>query len=349
MEKTIDKFITFIKEKTGVELSVYGEKGDFVCGAFGDGQNVPYSPTLFSDAEKGKTVFPITVKGNKFSAVIVGAGESEKKYALFISELADSFFSDKGDLTKEEFFKRLLLGEIGYAHYKKYSEKYSLPQKNCFAMIITLPKGFSEDVMEVLENYTDGGSDIAVKTDDKTCVVVKFDDKNGEDYRSAGEYAEFLARSVADETGKDIDICIGGSVKSALDCSQSYSQALSASRIKNAVGARGNIHSYKEFIPAQMIEDLPRYKISEYLQALSSPQAKAIFEDEEMVITAEEFLENNLNVSETSRKLFLHRNTLIYRLDKIEDETGLNIRKVSDAMTFRIITLLSKITGKVSK
>ena len=62
-----------------------------------------------------------------------------------------------------------------------------------------------------------------------------------------------------------------------------------------------------------------------------------------MVNTAEEFLENSLNVSETSRKLYMHRNTLMYRLDKIERVTGLNLRKFSDAVTFRLITILNKL------
>ena len=76
---------------------------------------------------------------------------------------------------------------------------------------------------------------------------------------------------------------------------------------------------------------------------LMDTNAREIFDDEEMVNTAEEFLENSLNVSETSRKLYLHRNTLTYRLDKIEKATGLNIRKFSDAVTFRLITILSKL------
>ena len=62
-----------------------------------------------------------------------------------------------------------------------------------------------------------------------------------------------------------------------------------------------------------------------------------------MIATAEEFLEANLNVSETSRKIYLHRNTLMYRLDKIEKATGLNVRKFSDAVTFRLITILSRL------
>ena len=56
-----------------------------------------------------------------------------------------------------------------------------------------------------------------------------------------------------------------------------------------------------------------------------------------------EFLQNSLNVSETSRNLFMHRNTLMYRLDKIERMTGLNLRKFSDAVTFRLITILGKL------
>ncbi|MGN0822616.1 MAG: PucR family transcriptional regulator, partial [Candidatus Gallimonas sp.] len=62
-----------------------------------------------------------------------------------------------------------------------------------------------------------------------------------------------------------------------------------------------------------------------------------------MLGTAEEFLENSLNVSETSRNLYMHRNTLTYRLDKIERITGLNIRKFSDAVSFRVISILYKL------
>ena len=71
--------------------------------------------------------------------------------------------------------------------------------------------------------------------------------------------------------------------------------------------------------------------------------ADEVFEDQDMMETAERFLENSLNISETSRDLFMHRNTLMYRLDKIERITGLNIRKFSDAVTFRVITILYKL------
>ena len=110
-----------------------------------------------------------------------------------------------------------------------------------------------------------------------------------------------------------------------------------------SLSSRGQVHSFKEFMLTKMLEDLPKYKLYEYLEMLMDANAREIFEDEEMVNTAEEFLDNSLNVSETSRKLYLHRNTLAYRLDKIEKNTGLNIRKFSDAVTFRLITILSKL------
>ena len=72
--------------------------------------------------------------------------------------------------------------------------------------------------------------------------------------------------------------------------------------------------------------------------------AEEVFSDIELMETAEEFMKNSLNISETSRNMYIHRNTLIYRLDKIENETGLNLRKFSDAVAFRFVKLLSSLT-----
>ena len=82
------------------------------------------------------------------------------------------------------------------------------------------------------------------------------------------------------------------------------------------------------------------------ISELSDEHIKEIFDDEEMLATAEEFLHSSLNVSETSRNLYMHRNTLLYRLDKIEKATGLNIRSFSDAVSFRVLTLIHRLLGK---
>jgi len=77
-----------------------------------------------------------------------------------------------------------------------------------------------------------------------------------------------------------------------------------------------------------------------------TPEIVEVLEDKELVECVNAFFENNLNISETSRNAFLHRNTLLYRIDKIHKLTGLNIRNFEDAMSFRVLTCLSQKTNK---
>ena len=114
-------------------------------------------------------------------------------------------------------------------------------------------------------------------------------------------------------------------------------------RMSSLFNSKGSVHCYRDFILIKMLEDIPEGKLGEYLSILLEDESRELLKDEDMVNTAEEFLENSLNVSETSRNLYMHRNTLMYRLDKIERVTGLNLRKFSDAVTFRIITILNKL------
>ena len=64
--------------------------------------------------------------------------------------------------------------------------------------------------------------------------------------------------------------------------------------------------------------------------------------DEETLTTINKFFENSLNVSETSRKLFVHRNTLVYRLEKIKKLTGLDLREFEDAIVFKVALMVKK-------
>ena len=81
-----------------------------------------------------------------------------------------------------------------------------------------------------------------------------------------------------------------------------------------------------------------------FLKEVLAVNATEMFDDEELV-TVYAFFDNNLNISETARKLFIHRNTLVYRLDKVQRQTGLDLRKFDDAVTFKMMMLLGK-SGK---
>ena len=127
---------------------------------------------------------------------------------------------------------------------------------------------------------------------------------------------------------------------SLAEISLSYQQALGALRYGETLGQKDRVYSYKDFILVKMLEELPQSKLQQYFSLLSLDHVKEIFDDGEMMTTAKEFLRNNLNVSEAARSMYLHRNTLTYRLDKIERATGLNIRTFADAVSFHLLSLL---------
>ena len=221
-------------------------------------------------------------------------------------------------------------------------KKYGIKDVPSFVLLVGVESEHVDDIKDVLTTCAEE-NDLVVKIDDEQLAFVKLLKNENGDYQSPTDFAEFVKQSVYEEIGASIKIAIGGVVKTISDLSASFSQAVSAFRMYSVLNPKGDIHSYKDYVLIKMLEDLPKYKLNENLELLMDTDAKEIFNDEEMLNTAEEFLENSLNTSETSRKLYLHRNTLIYRLDKIEKATGLNIRKFSDAITFRLITILSRL------
>lgn len=344
MEADIKLFINGIREKTGIAFAVYGADGTHISGDYDSTRPVPTNiDGIVVDTANNRTLFTIKYKNKCFIGKIDGATKTEKNYAYLISELAENSFFKEFGLSRSEFCKAILLGEANYSQINRYMRKYSMRDMPAFVMIINVPASSLSDVENILKNYSSDSSDFVKTIDDNQLAFVKFINEDGEEYQSSTEYAEFLKQSIYEETGAKALIAIGGTVKTVADLNTSFLQAMSAVRMRDAIESKGDVHSFKEYVLIKMIEDLPKYKLNEYLEILMDTGSREIFNDEEMTNTAEEFLENSLNVSETSRKLYLHRNTLIYRLDKIEKETGLNLRKFSDAVTFRLITVLSKL------
>ena len=337
-------FIKFIKEKTGILLSVYDDKGNFIVGDKNAPEKVSQSvQDVVQDHNAGHTLFLLKHKSRSFIGRIEGVSNAEKNYAFLIGELAENQFFKEPELTKEGFFKAILFGELNYSQLRKYVGKFSIPDLPSCAMIITSPDNTIKEVVNVVKNYGQGEADLVIKLDETQCVFIKFTDETSNEYHSFNEFASYLAQSVYEETGRMVKVSIGGTVRSVYDLSLSFAQANTAYRMSVSLDDKGDVHSFKEYVLIKMLEDLPKYKLNEYLGILMDINASEIFKDEEMINTAEEFLENSLNVSETSRSLYLHRNTLMYRLDKIEKMTGLNVRKFSDAVTFRLINILAKL------
>ena len=341
MKKQLTSFINGIKDKTGVEFAVFDLSGQYLAGRVTQGERAPSNlDGVFQDKSADKTYFPITFNGQKVIARLIGSSQMERSYCAFINELA-SKRKQTAD-SRLDFFQTLLFGSLTPSKIKELSNKFKVSDKPLFALIINFPKNKRTQVQEFLDDYV-SQEDFYLNLSDDSCLFVKYLDGTVEDYSYSLEYAKFTYRELQEATGVLARIGVGGQVDGIKDLSLSYSQAKTTVYLMDVLKSKDDVHTYKEYVLIKMLDELPKEKLKEYLALLWSEQAIELFSDDEMMQTAETFLENNLNVCETARRMYLHRNTLTYRLDKIENLTGLNLRQFNDALTFRLITIISKI------
>ncbi len=348
MEYGIILLLELIKEKTGKEVRVYSDLDDTFY-TLTDGEVVDRADYrvngIVSDALKHKTYFRFMYKAESMVGYIDGDGEAEKVYAGLIVALFENGTVKESTAIKEESLKSIILGNEQSANIKKYMNKFKVSTSSCVVyVVITSNAENNGDVLNFLEHFEEGTSAITCVTDENSIAYIRFlDSQTGDTDQTITEFAYMLSQSVYEEYGITIKVGVGGTVSGFGECAVSYHQALSAVKMSEIFMENSLVSTYKEYVLIKMLEDMPKYKLQEMLDVLVEPNAKKIFSDSDMLTTADEFFATSLNVSETARKLYMHRNTLMYRLDKIDRETGLDIRKFQDAVTFKIITLINKI------
>jgi carbohydrate diacid regulator len=343
--RELKNFVVRIKDNAKIKFGVYDKTGKFLLGdeifskIITDFENIK--------TESDKTLFNFTFLGEKYIGAIEHFDvQIASSYAYLIMQNAGLYRLDVEPQSRQEFFSQLIDGKIGYLSSVRYADKLKIKEKKCAVLIMLQDKGQTEDVVQVASNYVESTKDCVFSYDDKRSVLIKFLSDNNKEYRSIIEYAEFLSQTVYEETGIKIKVAIGGVVKRFVDLEKSFAQALSVFSMEKTISKTGNVRSFREFVVVKALDELPVEKKEEYLNLLFDDCNKDIFNDEVLLLTAEEFFESNLNISLASRKTFLHRNTLTYRLDKIQRETGLDLRRYNDAVTFRLITVLNKLLGK---
>lgn len=296
---------------------------------------------------EGESVyFRFGYKGEEYVGALSGSVDANRTIAALLISYFDGETDRQADLSKNERWRSVLLGEGTLRTTYRFLSKFSIKNAPCFVLAISMPK-LTDAGLETLVQYSETSLDAVVKMDDRTLALIHYvETEEGEETHSAFEYAEFVVQFLKEELGVDAVVGFGSTVREVKDVAISYAQASGAIRYAETFSVRGKIHSYREFVLVKMVEELSSYKQEEYRSELMDALAQEVFEDEELLSTAEEFLLSDLNVSETSRNLYMHRNTLSYRLDKIEKSTGLNIRHFSDAVSFRVLSILYKLLKK---
>ena len=225
-----------------------------------------------------------------------------------------------------------------------YSRAKKLHIENNIRRIVYLVETNIDKEMNVVEIvrsiFPAKTKDFVTAVDEKSIILVKElrEKENMEDI-------EKIAKTIADmlniEMNSKVFISIGTVVSDLKDVSRSYKEAKMALEVGKIFETEKHIVNYERLGIGRLIYQLPlplcRMFIKEVLHGLTIDDF-----DDETLATVNKFFENNLNVSETSRQLYIHRNTLVYRLDKLQKMTGLDLRNFDDAIIFKITLMVSK-------
>ena len=181
--------------------------------------------------------------------------------------------------------------------------------------------------------------DFITAVDEKSIIIVK-ELKDTDTFEDMNQTARMLVDMLNAEAMSQVRVSYGNPVSEIKSVSRSYKEAKMALEVGKIFYADKNVVPYNNLGIGRLIYQLPIPLCEMFMTEVFGENLPDTF-DEETLTTINKFFENNLNVSETSRQLYVHRNTLVYRLEKLEKSTGLDIRKFDDALTFKIALMVS--------
>ena len=277
--------------------------------------------------------------------VLVAGGTGEDVYLigkLAAFQIQNLLVAYKERFDKDNFIKNLLLDNLLrvdiYSRSKKLHIQTDVPR---VVMIIESGNGRDNNVLELARAHFGANSKDFVTAVDENNVIVVRELSETDTAKEIDKTARALEQYLLKEGIKDIRIAYGTVVQEIKEVSRSYKEAKMALDVGKIFFDERDIVAYSELGIGRLIYQLPIPLCKMFIREIFDGRSPDEF-DEETLATIYKFFENSLNVSETSRQLFIHRNTLVYRLDKLQKSTGLDLRVFEDAITFKIALMVVK-------
>ncbi len=274
---------------------------------------------------------------------VEGADEAASRYAALlavsltsIKQFHDEKF-DRSNFVKNVILDNILPGDI----YLKARELRFTSDISRVVLLIRVTNRTEISAFDVVQNlFPDKAKDFVINISETDIALVK-EVRPGTDPKDL----EKLARSIVDTLGSEFYtqavVGIGTTVEGIKDLASSFKEAQVALEVGKVFDNERAIIRYDHLGVARLIYQLPTTLCEMFLREVFKRGSIESL-DQETLFTIQKFFENNLNVSETSRKLFVHRNTLVYRLEKIKRLTGLDLREFDDAIVFKVALMVKK-------
>ena len=287
---------------------------------------------FFKVFDENQLEYILLAKGSNDDVYMVG------KMAAF--QLGSLLTAYKERFDKDNFIKNLLLDNLLLVDiYNRAKKLHIEADVRRVVMILEMPQEKDHSSMESVKSLFGGKSkDFITAVDEKSIIVVK-ELEDGENYPEMDQ----LAHTILDTLGMGNDgkthMAYGTIVNELKEVSRSYKEARMALDVGKIFFGDKEVIAYSSLGIGRLIYQLPIPLCKMFIKEIFGGKSPDDF-DEETLVTIDKFFENSLNVSETSRQLYIHRNTLVYRLDKLQKSTGLDLRVFEDAITFKIALMV---------
>lgn len=277
--------------------------------------------------------------------VILAKGDSDDVYMvgkLAAFQIQNLLVAYKERYDKDNFIKNLLLDNLLLVDIYNRAKKLHIETSvNRVVFLIETKDEKDSNALETVKGLFAGKSrDFITQVDEKNIILVK-ELKEEEGYEDMEKTANVILDMLNTEAMISVHVSFGTIVNEIKDVSRSYKEAKMALDVGKIFYSDQNVIAYSSLGIGRLIYQLPMPLCKMFIGEIFGENTPDDFDDE-TIATINKFFENSLNVSETSRQLYIHRNTLVYRLDKFEKSTGLDLRVFDDAITFKIALMVVK-------
>lgn len=333
---------------TRVDLCVYDPFGATVATTFDNQEIQPELIKSFVDSPADSQVIGTyhllkIMDEGELSFVLVARGSTEDTYVIgkiAVSQIQQLSVAYKERFDRNNFFQNLLLDNLLlvdiYNRAKKLHIDVNTPR---VVLIVETDTEHDSTASELLGSlFSSQSGDFITAIDENSVILIKaLGEKEG--YEEIDQTAHMIVDMMNTEAMMNVRVAYGTIVPELKDVSKSYKEANLALDVGKIFYVEKRVNAYSSLGIGRLIYQLPVNLCKIFIDEIFGENDPAEF-DEEIISTVNKFFENNLNVSETSRQLFVHRNTLVYRIEKLQKSTGLDVRTFDDALTFKIAMMV---------
>lgn len=336
--KAITKVDLCIYDITGSLVASTAEKGrlsnDFVTSfaqSPADSQVIG-NEHLLKVLDEGEVVYILVARGTSDDVYMVGK--------IAVCQLQNLIIAYKEKFDRNNFFQNLLLDNLLlvdiYNRAKKLHIEVSVPRLVYLIETKSEKDGIVTELLKGMFSVQNG--DYITSVDESNVILIK-SLEDGYTQDSLLDIANTIVDMMNTEAMLNVKVAFGTVVSELKDVSKSYKEAKMSLDVGKIFYAEKDVMAYSTLGIGRLIYQLPINLCRIFIKEIFGDSIPEEL-DEEMLTTINKFFENNLNVSETSRQLFVHRNTLVYRIEKMQKCTGLDIRTFDDALTFKIALMV---------